>query len=84
MSLRTKVIDAVLDDHIGQNNIVSRREVIDFFPNYSNSYAGVILSNSEMNRDHSPNYQSFTTRIGRGQNRIHQDILNMRQKERGE
>ena len=82
MSLREEIIDAVIDGHIGQNGVVTRQEVIQYFQNRSQSYTGVILSNSEMDRDHCPTYESFTQRIGKGRYRIHPDIITQRKAER--
>ncbi len=56
MSLREEIIDSVIDGHIGQHDVVTRKEVIRYFQNRPESYTGVILSNSEMDRDHSPTY----------------------------
>lgn len=83
MSLREEIIDAVIDGHIGQNGVVTRQEVIRYSRNFPKSYTGVILSNSEMYRDHSPTYETFTQRIGTGRYRIHPEIISQRKAERG-
>jgi len=83
MSLREDILDAVIDGHIGQNGVVTRQEVIRYFKNHPESYTGVILSNSEMDRDHSPTYKSFTQRIGNGRYRIHPGIIAQRRADRG-
>jgi hypothetical protein len=83
MSLREEILDAVIDGHIGQNGIVTRQEVIQYFKNHPESYTGVILSNSEMDRDHSPTYRTFTQRIGKGRYRIHPEIITQRKEDRG-
>jgi hypothetical protein len=83
MSLREEILDAVIDGHIGQNGIVTRPEVIRYFKNHPKSYTGVILSNSEMDRDHSPTYRTFTQRIGDGRYRIHPEIIAQRKADRG-
>jgi hypothetical protein len=82
MSLRQEIIDAVIDGHIGQNGVVTRQEVIRYFRNYAVSYTGVILSNSELNRGHSPTYETFTQRVGRGQYLIHPEIIAKRRMDR--
>ncbi len=84
MSLREEIIDAVIDGHIGQNGVVTRQEVIRYFRNHRESYTGVILSNSEMNRDHSPTYETFTERVGKGRYRIHPAIIARRRVDRGQ
>ena len=83
MSLREEIIDAVIDGHIGQDGVVTRQEVIRYFRSYPKTYTGVILSNSEMHRDHSPTYETFTQRIGTGRYRIHPEIISQRRIERG-
>lgn len=83
MSLREEIIDAVIDGHIGQDGVVTRQEVIRYFPNHPQSYTGVILSNSEMDRDHSPTYETFTKRVGKGRYRIHPEIIAQRKTDRG-
>ena len=82
MSLREEIIDAVIDGYIGRNGVVTRQEVIRYFRDHSQSYTGVILSNSEMDRDHSPTYETFTQRVGRGRYRIHPGIIAQRKTDR--
>jgi hypothetical protein len=83
MSLGEAIIDAVIDGQIGHDGVVTRQEVIRYFRNYPKSYTGVILSNSETHRDHSPTYETFTQRIGTGRYRIHPEIIAQRRAERG-
>jgi hypothetical protein len=83
MSLREEIIDAVIDGHIGRDGVVTRQEVIRYFQNHPQSYTGVILSNSEMDRDHSPTYETFTKRVGKGRYRIHAGIVDRRRADRG-
>jgi hypothetical protein len=83
MSLREEIIDAVIDGNIGRNGVVTRQEVIRYFRNHPESYTGVILSNSEMDRDHSPTYETFTQRVSKGRYRIHPGIIAQRKAERG-
>jgi len=82
MSLREEIIDSVIDGHIGLNGVVTRQEVIRYFRDRPQSYTGVILSNSEMDRDHSPTYETFTQRVGKGQYRIHPGIIAQRKADR--
>ena len=83
MSLREEIIDAVIDGHIGRKGVVTRQEVIRHFPDRPKSYTGVILSNSEIDRDHSPTYEIFTQRVGKGRYRIHPGIIAQRKTDRG-
>ena len=83
MSLKEEIIDAVIDGHIGRNGVVTRQEVIRYFQDRPKTYTGVILSNSEMDRDHSPTYETFTQRVGKGQYRIHPEIITRRKTDRG-
>lgn len=83
MSLREEIIDAVIDGHIGRNGVVTRQEVIRYFKDRPQLYTGVILSNSEMDRDHSPTYETFTQRVGKGRYRIHPGIIAQRKADRG-
>lgn len=73
MSLKTDILDAVIAGNLPY--IVSRQQVMDHFPHYSESYSGVILSNSEIEQGASPTYDKFTTRIGRGVYEIHPQIV---------
>ncbi|MBK4998579.1 hypothetical protein IAE37_000855 [Pseudomonas sp. S31] len=84
MSLRTDVLDAVIDGRLGQGLVVTRQAVIQFFNDIGESYTGVILSNSEMTTGvSSPTYDHFTQRIGVGTYRIHPQALLDRMAERG-
>ena len=83
MSLHKEIIDAVIDGKIGRDGVVTRQEVIKHFSAYPVTYTGVILSNSEINRSHSPTYDNFTERVGRGRYRIHPDVIDKRKRERG-
>jgi hypothetical protein len=70
MSLPEEIIDALQKGIIGQKKsgywIVERREIMENFPRYSESYKGCFLSNSEKKSAHSPTYTKFTKRIKRG------------------
>lgn len=48
MSLRTKVLDALIDGHVGKGLIVTRQAVIQLFSDVAKTCTGVFLSNSEM------------------------------------
>ena len=82
ISLREEIIDALIDGNIGCNGVVTRQEVIRYFQNRPQSYTGVILSNSEIHRDHSPTYESFTQRVSKGRYRIHPGIIAQRKTDR--
>jgi len=83
MSLRTELIDAFNDGHIGNGIGFTRQDVISFFPNSSPNYTGCFLSNSEMRTgQHSPTYKHFTVRVARGVYRIHPAALQARMQER--
>lgn len=67
---------------MGNIRIVSRQEAINHFPQYSEIYTGVILSNSEMETgQHSSIYEQFTQRVDRGIYRIHPDTIHEREDE---
>jgi len=83
MSLKEEIIDAVIDGNIGRNGVVTRQEVIRYFQDRPQSYTGVILSNSEMDRDHSPTYETFTQRVSKGRYCIHPGIIAQRKTDRG-
>lgn len=84
MSLRTNVLDAVIDGHLGKGLVVTRQAVIQFFSDVAESYTGVFLSKSEMTTGvSSPTYDHFTQRIGVGTYRIHPQALLDRMTERG-
>ncbi len=79
MSLRTDIIDDFMDGKIGDGKVVTRQEVIDRYRgNYSDKYLSVILSNSEVSRNHSLTYNSFTMRVGEGVYKIHPEIVGKR------
>ena len=83
MSLRTDILDAVIDGDLGHGVVVTRQEVIDHFSSRPESYTGVILSNSEIDTSgHSPNYENFAIRIRDGVYRIHPEVLAQRFNER--
>lgn len=83
MSLRTDLIDAVIDGLIGNGTDFTRQGVISFFPNSSPNYTGCFLSNSEMRTgQHSPTYKHFTIRVARGVYRVHPAALQARMQER--
>ena len=82
MSLREELLDEIIAGKIGDNGIITRQEIIKHFSNYPETYTGVFLSNSEMETgQHSPTYEKFTERVGRGIYRIHQDAINQRNNE---
>jgi len=85
MSLREKFLDALIDGRIGRNGVVSRKELMTFFHEEKKTYTGVFLSNSEMQTgQHSPTYEHFTVRVGKGVYRVHHRALSERRRERGD
>lgn len=83
MSLRTDLVDAIIDGLIGNETDFTRQEVISAFPNLSPNYTGCFLSNSEMwSGQHSPTYKHFTVRVARGVYRVHPAALQTRMHER--
>jgi hypothetical protein len=84
MSLRTDVLDAVIDGRLGKGLVVTRQAVIQLFSDVPETYTGVFLSNSEMTTGtSSPTYDHFTQRIGVGTYRIHPQALLDRMSELG-
>lgn len=81
-SLKTDVLDAIIDGKLGNGIVVTRKEVINAFPNRPESYTGVILSNSEVDADHSDWYERFAIRVADGTYRIHPQALLERMRER--
>ena len=85
MSLRTDIIDDFMDGKIGDDKVVTRQEVIDRYRGkYSDKYLSVILSNSEVSRNHSLTYNSFTMRVGAGVYKIHPEIVKKRINDRAD
>jgi hypothetical protein len=84
MSLRTNVLDAVIDGYLGKGLVVTRQAVIQLFSDVAETYTGVFLSNSELTTGaSSPTYDHFTQRVGAGTYRIHPQALLDRMNERG-
>jgi hypothetical protein len=82
--LRERFLDTLIDGLLGRGLVVRRREFMRFFAELSSKYTGVFLSNSEMlTGQHSPTYDHFTMRIGRGVYRVHPNALSQRMRERG-
>lgn len=85
MHLRQRILDAVLDGELGAGVVVTRQQVIAHFQDVSESYTGVVLSNAEMDTGtHSPTWEHYTHRIGRGVYRISPTALAQRLRERQE
>lgn len=83
MSLREEVLDAIIAGTIGTNGTVTRQEIITHFPHHPENYTGSFLSNSEMETSqHSPTYEKFTRRVGRGVYQIPEEVLHQRLNER--
>jgi hypothetical protein len=85
MTLKDRLLDAIIDGNIGSGIIVTRSEFMDFFRTENTSTTGVFLSNSEINTgaNHSPTYDHFTTRISTGVYRIHPQSIIDRMNDRG-
>ncbi len=84
MSLRERLLDAFIDGHLGHGLIITRQELMAYFDSDPATFTGVMLSNSEMRTgQHSPTYEHFTLRVGRGRYRIHPLALSRRMRQRG-
>lgn len=86
MTLRERLLDAMLDGEIGKGLVVTRQELISHFDDVNSATTGVLLSNSEMTTGvpHSPTYTHFTQRISEGRYRIHPGALVERLAQRNE
>ena len=86
MTLRERLLDAILDGKIGKGLVVTRQELMSHFDDVNSATTGVLLSNSEMTTGvpHSPTYTHFTQRISEGQYRIHPSALAERLAQRNE
>ena len=84
MTLKTRLLDALLDGEIGRGLVVTRQELIRHFPDIPEVTTGVFLSNSEITTGarHSPTYDHFTERLDEGKYRIHPSALLARLNER--
>ncbi len=84
MTLRERLLDAMLDGEIGNGLVVTRQELIRHFSDVNEATTGVFLSNSEINTGapHSPTYTHFTQRLSEGRYRIHPNALVERLAER--
>ena len=83
MSLRERLLDALIDGQIGRGLVVTRKELMGHFSGDPPTYTGVLLSNAEMRTgQHSPTYEHFTLRMGRGRYRIHPGALSRRMRQR--
>lgn len=82
MSLRTQILDAVLDGKLGAGLVVTRQEVVSAFPDAKESYCSAILANSEINALHGLAYPRFTMRLSNGAYRILPAALEKRLQER--
>lgn len=85
MSLRDRMLDAMIDGKLGTGLVVTRQELITFFPDENPATTGVFLSNSEIEtgKPHSPTYKHFTERLAEATYRIHPQALLARLAERG-
>lgn len=85
MTLRNRLLDAILDGKLGTGIVVTRRDFIRHFSDVPESTTGVFLSNSELKTgvDHSPHYEHFTERLAEGIYRIHPGALLVRFMDRG-
>lgn len=84
MTLRNRFLDAVIDGHIGNGIIVTRKQFMDFFAQDNATTTGCFLSNSEIETGtHSPSYKHFTLRVSEGSYRVHPVALQVRMEQRG-
>lgn len=83
MTMRARLLDAILDGEIGRGLYVERQEVMQHFSDVSEAYTGVLLSNAEMETGtHSPTWAKYTQRMAPGLYRIHPEALANRLLER--
>ena len=84
MNLRERLLDAILDGQLGKGLVVTRQELIEYFPDVPESTTGVFLSNSEVKTGapHSPTYKHFTERLEEARYRILPSALAERLAER--
>lgn len=77
MTLRERLLDAMLDGEFGNGLVVTRQELIHHFHDVNEATTGVFLSNSEITTGapHSPTYTHFTQRLSEGRYRIHPHAL---------
>jgi hypothetical protein len=77
MTLRERLLDAMLDGQIGNGLVVTRQALMRHFHDVNEATTGVFLSNSEMTTGapHSPTYTHFTQRISEATYRIHPSAL---------
>jgi len=76
MSLLSQ-LRALLQADIKENprGIITRQELINYFPDYSPSYTGVFLSNAEVTAEHSPTYTKCFQRLSPGTYCLHPDLI---------
>jgi len=86
MTLRKRLLDAMLDGEFGSGLVVARQEFMRFFDDVNEATTGVFLSNSEMETGaaHSPTYTHFTQRVSEGRYRVHPAALAERLAQREE
>lgn len=84
MTLRERLLDAMIDGQLGRDLVVTRAEFMEYFATDNPATTGVFLSNSEMvsGARHSPTYTHFTQRIQQGTYRILPGALAQRMSER--
>lgn len=85
MTLKDRFLDALIDGQLGNGIIVTRQEVMRFFPDDNPATTGVFLSNSEINTGspHSPTWSHFTLRVEDGRYRVHPQSIQERMQQRG-
>lgn len=84
MTLRNRLLDAIIDGQLGNGITVTRQDFMRFFSEENPATTGCFLSNSEIitGSPHSPTYTHFTQRITEGKYRIHPAALLARMNER--
>ncbi len=85
MTLVERVLDDVIDRHLGKGLVVTRQEFIDHFPKDRVGTTGCFVSNSEVHTGqvHSPHNEPLTLRVRQGVYRVLPNVLEARMRTRG-
>jgi hypothetical protein len=84
MSLRERVLDALIDGELGRGLIVTRQDLMHYFAKENPATTGVLLSHSESDFGalQRPTHSQFTRRVAEGVYRISPAALAARMQER--
>lgn len=84
MSLRERVLDALIDGELGRGLIVTRQDLMHYFARENPATTGVLLSHSESESGvlQRPGQTQFTHRVAEGVYRISPTALAARMQER--